>query len=451
MDKQKLLDFVTRATVSGNMQSRIGEARRLAGMTLKEAMKGPKSLRTAVQGVAEAQQFAEAEQATWQQPEDITAPGRSPIDACDTRHWLAMAEMAGVPTVPARTILSLSEEEFGKVAGEVKIPEAIRKPIKRHFEKAFRSEIVARDTDAHPAGRSTEELHQSLYDAMDDVPSGYMVRSHISGSSLLKAVAGTGLIEGASEFTDLGGGMKLGPGYITAGNRRCIDTRDERTVGLYAKGHSSPDLDIHFLARPWITASRFLEAEDPHRHGSIFAGKGQWPCEWRVFVEHGTVVGVSSYYAWICDPEPENAFRALEAADSAQRIVDKAKELEIETRILDLEFVRRGGKHPTISRKWARDDLSCTLDFIETEEGPMLLEGGPGHNPVSGAHPCGFMGAGIDKGWCDTHGVALRAMPHINLGEPKTWKDGKRRDCILTWDDARDLANDFTPSATPAP
>ncbi|NDV50836.1 hypothetical protein [Salipiger sp. PrR003] len=460
MNRQQLLDFVTRATIAGNVRSQMGDARRLLAMTFKEAMKGPKNFKKALTGMGELMAFADAEQASWQEPEQLIEPGASPINACDTRHWLQLAELAGVPFVPARTILSLTEDEFGMVSGKVDAPELYKSALRRRVSKALENDPdfdlqAAEDaevtTTAADRQSKLEAIYDRLYAAMDDVPADHMVRTHLSGSSLLKAAAGTGQVEDASEFTGVGEAVKIGPGYLTVRNRRCIDTRDQRFIEMYARGQSGPAQDIHFLARPWITASRYLEADDPHRHGSVFAGKGTWPSEWRVFVEHGEIVGVSSYYAWTCDPEPENAYRALQAVEAAQRIVEKAKELQVHTRIMDLELLRHSGKNPKISEKWGRDDLSCSLDFLETEDGPMLLEGGPGHNPVCGANPCGFMGVGVDQGWCDTRGVALRCMPHVHLAEPSTWRDGDHTGCILTWEEARELAADYDPDAASAP
>src|SRR3546814_15197909 len=79
-----------------------------------------------------------------------------------------------------------------------------------------------------------------------------------------------------------------------------------------------------FLARPWQECSRYIVGEDPHRHGSPFAGKGVWPAEWRAIVEAGVVVGVASYYGWCDEATPETARTALEVRALAQRIVDEA-------------------------------------------------------------------------------------------------------------------------------
>ena len=100
MNRQQLLDFVTRATIAGNVRSQMGDARRLLAMTFKEAMKGPKNFKKALTGMGELMAFADAEQASWQEPEQLIEPGASPINACDTRHWLSLQSWQGCRSSP---------------------------------------------------------------------------------------------------------------------------------------------------------------------------------------------------------------------------------------------------------------------------------------------------------------------------------------------------------------
>ena len=114
--------------------------------------------------------------------------------------------------------------------------------------------------------------------------------------------------------------------------------------------------------------------------------------------------------------------------------------------LMDIEILKHhrasGAKMPEITREAVErfgDGFSGTLDFVETEQSMTLLEGGPGHTPVGGAHPCAFAGTGEGVG-STIVGVALKLMEHVVLADPKTWKDGDRSGAILTWEEAEALA-----------
>lgn len=456
MPNNPLKDLVVRATIEGSIKSNVAAARKLSATTYAALKGAPEVVRKNLSGMNRVIETYHNEVGTWVEPEKLNGEQPSPFDACDLRHWLSIAEQAGVPTVPAKTIISLTEDEFSLVSGEVHVPDFARHAIKRKIESSGilderSSEDVSSQKDETEERRT--EVVERLFDAMDDVPADWMVRSNLSASSLLKGMVGTGEVNTGGEFYDVDENIRLGPGYISFGNRRTVDTKDERIVSTFAKGHKE---EIHFLARPWVPASRYVEAEDPHRHGSVFAGKGTWPCEWRVFIENGKVTGVSSYYTWIGERTPENAYHALEAAEAAQRIVDKAVELDAQPRMMDLEFIRQHKSEDAqaISDRFPRDGVHCTLDFIETEDGPMLLEGGPPHTPVGGAFPCAFAGNGVRKETglcCDTKGVALKQMDHVHLAEPDTWFKQGSADTILSWEEARELAAQYEPDVPPTP
>lgn len=377
------------------------------------------------------------------------------FDAADLRVWLELAERANVPFVPARTILELSEDELGALSGTAHVPGFIARAIKRSFDKlagrtttdADQGHADAPEEDA-PASAPDDRaaLVERLYTAMDDVPSGWMVRSHICGPSTLKTLAGTGLMGDADHAVAEDASFALGPGWVRHGNRRCVDAANARYVELFPQGHGPR---IAYLARPWVQADRRMVGPDPHRHGSPFAGKGSWPCEWRVFVEQGRVTGVAAYYAWTGQATPLNAKMALQAAEMAQRIVDEAARLALRPVMMDILIAQRHQEqgvelHPSMVEAITRfgSGVSGTLDFIEAEGGLMLLEGGPAHTPMGGGHPCAFAGVGrTGPGTvCTVEGVALRLMDHVILADPSTWVDGDHTGCVLTWDEARALA-----------
>lgn len=443
-------------------QQELGKTVRRFGLQTAQLMRGPKeAARIAIEGIAETEIFADAEAASWIEPEDIFAGGA--FDGCDLRHYLAIAEAAGVPFVPARQILSLTEEELCRVDQQIRLPDFISKPIQKGLD-AIRSDLEAElgqdpsnslpepDGAAPVQGRSREEIATAIHDVMDDVPHDWMVRSNISGSSMLKALAGSGIIDNSAEGAKIAEGVEVGAGWVMTGNRRRIDVTDKRFIDTFACGHKP---EIHYLARPWMEIGRFGEGDDPHRHGSPFAGKGRWPMEWRVFVEGGRVTGVASYYPWVGSVTPENASKALEAVALAERMIEKMQELSLVPRSMDAELLRRAvGKsdapHPVHSEtleRFPRDGLACTLDFMETSDGMMLLEGGPPHMPIGGGHPCAFAGHGMDpaRGFgARCEGVALRLMDGVNLAEPETWSGRNPEGSILSWDDARELAAKFT-------
>lgn len=436
-------------------QQELGKTVRKFGLQTAQLMRGSKeAARATVEGIAETAAFAEREAESWIDPDEITQGGA--FDSADLRHYLAIADLAGVRYVPARQILSLTEDELHEVDQKIALPEFITKPINKGLA-AIRSdleaEIEARGDDlptgeAEVTHRSREEITDAIYEAMDDVPHDWMVRSNLAGSSMLKALAGSGVIDKSEEGAQIAEGVEVGAGWVMTGNRRRIDVTDKRFIDTFASGHKS---EIHYLARPWMEIARYGEGDDPHRHGTPFAGKGRWPMEWRVFVEAGRVTGVAAYYPWVGSATAENAAKALEAVDLAERMIDKMKTLALIPRSMDAELLRRASKgrenlHPTYQEtldRFPRDGLACTLDFIETRDGMMLLEGGPPHMPIGGGHPCAFAGHMVEptKGLAShCEGVALKLMDHIILADPATWRHGDTEGCILTWEEARELA-----------
>jgi len=425
--------------------------------------RGPsKAIRSTMTGIGEVAAFVEQEAESWIDPQDITAGHPGGFDACDLRHWLLIAEKAEVPFVPAREILSLSEDELSAIDQKMTAPSFIRKAVAKGFARAYSAEeraeieavgagIAAREAEIDPA-----RISDRLFDAMDDVPFDWIVRSNIAGPSTLKAFAGAGVLEDGKTSWEAGEKIEVGPGWVQHGNRRRIDATDTRFVETFAQGHKPR---LHYLARPWVQAARRIEGPDPHRHGTPFAGKGSWPSEWRVFVENGRITGVASYYGWAGEATPENARAALEAARLAQKMVDVAAAQGLAARWMDLEIMRhQAGEleaegeevHPTRRAaldRFPRNAINCTLDFIEAkgENGPVMtfLEGGPAHTPIGGGHPCAFAGNGVIPGQgfeSRCHGVALKLMDHVLLAEPKTWSAGETAGHILAWDQARALA-----------
>lgn len=400
-----------------------------------------------LKGMIEVANQHQAETSSWVSPESLAAGTGGPFDACDLRHWLALANRAGVPAIPAREILHLTEEEIGILSGSIEVPST---PATRRLASAAaevgRDLVADGDLGSSSSSIDEEALTDRLADAMDDIPEGWMVRSNRCGGSELKALAGVGITESRAPEVRFGPGLEVGPGWIRRGNRRHVNVSDLRTLKAAAEGPGF----LTFLARPWTQTSRYLKAEDPHRVGTPLAGEGVWPAEWRVFIENGKVVGVSSYYGWADTPCPAAARAALEARRLAQRIVDEAMTQSAWPRYPDVEVVRGApwiAKNPELQQRievdFGRETVSCTLDFLETEDGLVLLEGGPGSTPVGGGHVCAFAGTTgkpVIGTILKTEGVAFRAMPHILIADPSTWEEGDPSGCIFGWDEVQRLA-----------
>lgn len=449
---KRLQEALLTLTVHADRRAFGQDARRYAvglGRFVRKPAKGLEFL----QGVSEQMAMHAAETGSWVGPESIAEGSGGAFDACDLRHWLALAGRAGVPAVPARTILSLDEEEMSVLSGTVAFPEN-RTVGLMHRAIAGMADLIRRDhpeavaeAEADEVGRKPldeETLRDRLADAMDDVPEGWMVRSNRSGGSNLKSLAGFGAIGPEIPEVRFGPDLEIGPGWVRLGNRRAVDVSDHRTIESAAQGPGG----LHFLARPWVRSSRWNVGEDPHRHGTPFAGKGAWPAEWRAIVVDGRVTGVASYYGWSDSANPRTAAIALEVRDLAQRIVDEAVAQGAFPRYWSVESVRSAAwltERPDLAEAldgpWRRDTVSCTLDFIETDRGLMLLEGGPSVSPFGGGHPCAFAGvvsARVGQTPVIPEGVAFVLLPDVILADPKTW-DGSdtpeaRKGRILTWD-----------------
>lgn len=443
----KLRGLMIAMNAQGAKHEELDEIRRM-GLSVAKIARTPGKLVEAMKGIGEAQSFHDAETLSWLSPEAIAEGQSGPFEACSLLAWLEIASKAGVPAIPAKVILRLTDAETEAAGGLADIPtgaipDRIRARLRQGLENdaEFQAMLAAEPADQE-APVDMEMLVEKLHACMDDLPEGWMVRSNQTGPSTLKALAGTGLVEETAPEVRFGSQLEVGPGWVRVGNRRRVDTQDRRLAQAYVSG---PHTGMIYIARPWMQASRYVEGRDPHRAGTPLDVPGKWPAEWRAFVKGGKVVGVSSYYAWVEDANPHTARIAMEVRDLAQRIVDTAIAQGLEPRYGDVEHARR---NPQIAQMldeqgFGLGTFSCTIDFMETVDGLQMLEAGPGNTPVGGGHPCGFAGtSGAPRmgNPMDTTGVAFRHMPHVLIGEPKTWSDGDRTGCILDWDAVAELA-----------
>lgn len=437
MKKNYLNRLIANLTMQSESKANSLQIRRLFAAGFKTIKKGKANFIDTINQINEIEKRINEETASWIEPENLEEGGG--FDTMDLRHWLRLAELSNIPVIDAKVILSLSEAEYETITKKIQIPEF----VSNAFTKRLNGSMKDDSNHNTEENINPENIQEKLFSAMDDTPSNWMVRSHLCGGNMLKAMAGIGTIDTPDELFNVDDNVSVGAGHVLVGNRRMIDATDNRIMKTFVSGHKP---EIHFLARPWMKAARYGECEDPHRHGSVFAGKGSWPQEWRVFIENNKIIGVSSYYPWIGEVTSENAYKALEAVEKAQVILDKMIELNCYTKHMDTELSRISKHFHYVNDKFPLDTISCTLDFMETEElGMALLEGGPAHTPFSGAHPCGFCGGSFDrKMGCTIDGVALKLPDDVILADIDTWGNSQLNEkCILSWDEARELAREY--------
>ena len=455
----KLRQILLGITVRGGMQSQARDLRKLL-VTAAHIARQPGGMRAAVEDMVKIERAQIEEASTWLTAEQIKAGEQGRFDACDLRNWLVIAERAGVPAIPAINILTLTPAEYNAACGSIEIPtespriaRALNK-VRASVNSDYTEQEIADFTKAEPSNETIDraELGERLASAMDQVPEGWMVRSHVCGGDNLKTLGGCGGTQLSLPQVRLGPHLEIGPGWYRVGNRRVVDTKDRRTMELYVRNDTVP---IAYLARPWVVASRWMKGRDPHRAGTPLDMPGEWPAEWRVFVRDGKVVGVSAYYPWAGTVDAISARMAIKAGELGQRIVDQAIADGLMPRAMDNVLARL---NPTFDRAlnsqgMYENSFDCTLDFIESNEhgaidGLLLLEAGPGCGMLGGGHPCGFAGdmveaefEGQPMNYMPCVGVALRHMDHVLVGEPESWKPGNKEGAILSWEEAQALAN----------
>lgn len=131
-------------------------------------------------------------------------------------------------------------------------------------------------------------------------------------------------------------------------------------------------------ARPWM---------------GLLIHKG-YPVEFRVFVEHDEIIGISSYYPQRPLPleySPLRVYRYLE------EIIGYSSSLILaQKKPINCPELKRAAPHILLNKN------SWTADFaVDEDEDVWFLEGGPPHTPTFGAHPCCFPVGEIE-------GIALR-------------------------------------------
>lgn len=429
--------------------SLLQSARRLA----LSALRHPRQTARMVQGMGEVADRHETLTRRFGDAGTVLRTGGA-FNTLDLSVWVALAESAGVPAIPARPILSLSEAELSALSGLVDTSKLVSTALKdraaRLAESLPEDPLPTSGASPHtPGSVDMEALREKLFAAMDDQPHDTMVRAAYCGPETLKTLAGVGTLADRAPEVAVTRDLSVGPGWVRVGNRRAVDASDLRVTGAYMEGRHGADLT--FYARPWVQASRWLECEDPHTVGTPLAATGRWPAEWRAFVYDGQVTGVAAYYGWAGEAGPHEARVALLVRERAQRMVDDLRRCGGVPMLASIEHMRHGKTAETIDERLPPNGIHATLDFIETgtttSPDVTFLEGGPPFDPFCpGGHPCAF--AGIAR----PDGVAFKLMEGVFLPEPRTWmardpgereKDfpGLSRDgAIYDWHDVEALA-----------
>ena len=325
------------ASAVRDMRSVLLGAARMSGNTAR--------MRQTVDQMLRIEAAKAAENANWIPAHEIAdgKPGR--FDATDLQSWLAIAKRANVPFIEAREILALEYNELEALLGTIDLSAtprtaramaAIAEGLARAFSGTINVEIREKPEI------DVEAVLERCFAAMDDIPEGWMVRTHVCGSNDLKALAGCGVTENRAPEVRFGSSLEVGPGWIRQGNRRRVNFEDERILKLYMNDDSRP---LTFLARPWVPSSRYLEARDPHRAGTPLDIPGEWPAEWRAFVQKGRVTGVSFYYPHAGRADPVSADMALKVRELAQLIVDRAVANQQQPRMSEAAMLKESETH----------------------------------------------------------------------------------------------------------
>lgn len=436
--------------------TQMGEAR-AAGEDMRKLIVGgaklarsPGKLKEMLEGISQMEQAQIEEGASHINAEAIARGESGRFDSCDLENWMEIAKLAGVPAIEARVIERFTADEVSALSGEVHIPDAPRVSLARtRIREGLIRDIGPVDQVEAPAEASLdmEALNDRIESAMDDIPEGWMVRTHVCGGNNLKGLAGCGVVGPDVPDVRFGPDLEVGPGWVRRGNRRALNITDSRTTSLYVQNDTKP---LTVVARPWKTASRYYQGNDPHRAGTPLDVPGLWPAEWRAFVVDGVVTGVANYYGWVGDTSPESARQAIAVREAAQRMIDVAIAQGLEPRSMNVVLASRNPAAVQLLEacKGEIGKFSATLDFIETDEGLLFLEGGPASNQIGGGHPCAFAGdirlettpSGDEVRVLNLEGVAFKTMPGVLMAEPETWVPGDKTDCILDWEAVEALA-----------
>lgn len=187
---------------------------------------------------------------------------------------------------------------------------------------------------------------------------------------------------------DLKIAMDMNPEDVSAYDRTGLHAGDPRFCDIL---YVYPAKEVSILRRPWVETRM----------------EGTHPAEYRVYIEGGEIVGISSYYPQRAMPlDAVTGDEVRQTLLLAQSLLDQLKYAQV-----DPWFY--GSKNERFEGRGA----ACTLDFLVEATGKvMFLEGGPPFG--AGADPCCFQQNRVD-GDISVKGVCLdvdqRPLPIENF------------------------------------
>jgi hypothetical protein len=261
--------------------------------------------------------------------------------------WLEIARAAAIPFIPARPLASFDAEAFY-------------------------------DTfDHHDIDNGYNEFHATIVNDLDD---DEMVRMEQVAPREVKSVMseGSAMTSGLFELAD-GSGLYL-------------DLHEDR---FYTTFGDLGATQVRAFARP-IVEPRMIA-------GSWNDQPGEWPAEFRVFIEGSKIVGISNYYPQVAMDPDHYGGAVRETLRMAQKMLDAMDAMRLgvgnHSCAPDLNtFTDPQGviKRVRASAGWRPDhwgEQDFTLDFMQLKGGSMIfLEGGPAG--MKAAHPCCFLQEG---------------------------------------------------------
>ncbi len=253
-------------------------------------------------------------------------------------NWMEVAAVAGVPAIQADFLGCLPLTPLLGMADPGDLEAASRNET---FKK------VAADIEA----------------IVSKVPDGHILRMDAAGGAELKMAMAEGSMDPLAA-------RPRARGFIEHEGKRFMDLDDPRFFEILM---SYPEDAVPMWSRPWMQAKR--------RAGTNQWGEpGSFPREWRVFIAESRIVGISNYY-----PQSPMTIRELDV-----EVINA-----VTSRAISMIGAMKAGRvrpfHPTYTKEVAPNDICCSLDFMEAEDGRLLfLEGGPGHLSFWGASGCCF-------------------------------------------------------------
>lgn len=148
----KLRQALLFLTAQGESRDLLRRVRILAAGAVRNAHRLPQM----IEGIGSREEMHRTEPSTWVAPKALADGIGGRFDACDLRHWLALADRAGIDYVPARPILTLSQAEAGAACGSIELDGSVFRRLRQILTKLLPAE-ASQICDGSP--RSSTSVH----------------------------------------------------------------------------------------------------------------------------------------------------------------------------------------------------------------------------------------------------------------------------------------------------